>query len=267
MRRTSRVFITASIALCVAFLLTLFANSALAVSINYGDFAGATVIYKQVTEDSATDPTPLFGPPTVNGDQLDFNTPNFNANSNNGGAADVTDGQLNFSIWSSLPNVVEVFMMTEAGDYTLFGTGTSATAVSVSTPTTISIIEVDGAAIAPAVTVSTNMIFTPAQTGAPPDYDLANEPGVGVQWSGKLMFDVKQALIDAGVNFISGATKVDVVLDNILVAASESGTVASISKKDLDGFTVTANMPIPEPSTIVLLGLALAGLLLQRRRR
>ena len=137
MKRSAPVFMTASIVLCVALLLTVFVNSTLAAPINYGDFAGTTVTYVQVTEDSATDTPPLFGPPTVNGDQLDFNTPNFHANSNNGGPVDITDGQLNFGIWATLPNVVEVFSMTEAGDYTLFGAGTSATAVSVSTPTTI----------------------------------------------------------------------------------------------------------------------------------
>ena len=34
-----------------------------AVPINYFDFVGTNVTYKNVTEDSATDPTPLWGAP------------------------------------------------------------------------------------------------------------------------------------------------------------------------------------------------------------
>src|SRR3954447_22415759 len=73
----------------------LLAKPALSAPINYGNFAGATVTYTQVTEDanSAGDNPPLFGPPTVSGDSIDFDPVGFNAANANGGA-DLTDGNL-----------------------------------------------------------------------------------------------------------------------------------------------------------------------------
>ena len=50
-----------------------------AAPINYGNFNGTNVMYLGVTEDSSTDPTPLFGPPTVTNDSLSFNPVSFGA--------------------------------------------------------------------------------------------------------------------------------------------------------------------------------------------
>jgi hypothetical protein len=50
--------------LLVALLLVFLASPAAAASINYGDLVGISVKYLQVTEDSVTDPTPLFGAPS-----------------------------------------------------------------------------------------------------------------------------------------------------------------------------------------------------------
>ena len=46
-----------------------FAPSSFAAPINYGDFPGTSVTFLDVTEDSATDPTPLFGAPALAGDR------------------------------------------------------------------------------------------------------------------------------------------------------------------------------------------------------
>jgi hypothetical protein len=67
-------------------------------------------------------------------------------------------------------------------------------------------------------------------------------------------------------------------LDNVLVAVSQPGTSALISKKDFGGISVRVNVPgepggdmeirpIPEPATFVLAGFAAIGVLVGFRVR
>jgi len=240
-------------------LFALIAAPAAAVPINYGNYVGITVSYLQVMEDSVTDPTPLFGAPNLSGDTLDFNPVGFGASSTGGGAPDATDGNLAFMIEAKPGNILDEVVLSEAGDYTIFGTGGVATQVTVSAPVFIDIVEVDGVSIDP-IALALNMTFAPSDG----DYDLFNDGvGFGVIWSGSLSVDLTQALIDAGESFIDGVTKVNVDLDNILTATSESGSSATIGKKDFKGLSVTV---IPEPSTVALLAAGLAALALRGRR-
>ena len=84
-------------------------------------------------------------------------------------------------------------------------------------------------------------------------------------WSGLALVDINQALVDEGVNFINGATKINVTVDNTLSANSINGTSAFIKKKDFDGITVTSN--VPEPTAALLALLAAAGSSMANRRR
>ena len=118
----------------------------------------------------------------------------------------------------------------------------------------------DGISIDP-ISLQLQMTFSPSGG----TYDLINDPGFGVIWNGSLSVDLTQALIDASVPFVSGVTEVDVDLDNILTAISETGSSATIGKKDFKGFSVTA--VIPEPTTALLLATGLAGLAAAGRRR
>lgn len=227
------------------------------ISTNYGDYVGTTVEFLQVTE-STDEANFLYNAPTISLNTLDFDPTGFVASSG-GGGADITDGQLNFTICSLPGNFIDQVLFSEAGDYTLVGGGTSGTYVQVSAPVTIEIYQVDGAAITP-INVTQYMTFTP------PDgkYDLINDgPAVADPWSGGVSFDVNQILVDNGVDFDVGATKVDFYLDNTLVAISEVGTQARIAKKDFSGFTITVT---PEPSTIGLLVIGVLGMSLRRRR-
>lgn len=237
----------------------LLASAAGAVPINYGDFTGATVKYVDVTEDSGTDPTPLYGSPSVAGDALNFDPVSFNSSSTGAGGVDITDGTLTFMIEALSGSVIDMVNFSEAGDFTLVGLGGAGTFASVSAFFFVDIVEVDGVSITP-IQIVTSMTFTPSDG----DWDLLNDgpgPLVNGTWSGSVDVDVKQALLDAGVSFTNGATKVSVALDNTLTTLSEAGTSAFIAKKDFKGLSVTA---MPEPTTAALL---LFGVFAALRRR
>ncbi len=230
-----------------------------AVQINYGDFVGATVDFLQVTEDSGTDPTPLYGSPTVSADSLDFNPVSFNAFATGAGGVDTTDGTLTLMMMSQSGNFIDKIKFDEAGDFSLSGFSGNAFAA-VTANFFLDIQEVDGVGITP-INITTAMTFTPSNG----DFDLINDgpgPLVDGTWAGLLMVDITQALIDNNVPFVNGATKVSVTFDNTLTALSQDGTSAFIAKKDVGGVGITV---IPEPASLGLL--ALGSLVMMGRRR
>ena len=125
-----QIFRIATLALLAA---TLFGSTCLfdgtsadAASINYGTFnvPSAGIMFQNVTESSGTDAVPMYGPPDPFVVGLDFDPANF-VSTSSAGAADITDGQLNFTIMG-LANVngavgVTSVSLSEAGDYTLAG--------------------------------------------------------------------------------------------------------------------------------------------------
>ena len=242
----------------------LFAGSAaIAVPINYGDFSdlgsGGTVIYRQVTEDSTTDPTPQYGPPSVFVNTLKFTPIGFGASVINVGGSDITDGQLNFGIDATIGNFIDQVILTEKGDYTLVGPPGAGTYVSAAAPVILTVTEVDGVNINPIV-LQTALNMTPLN-GV---FSLTNPgPTTGGLWSGDLTIDVEQLLIDEGVSFVVGATKAIVAMDNTMTAYADVGHSAFIAKKDVGGFSITVT---PEPSTVGLLLVGLVGMALRKRR-
>lgn len=230
------------------------AAAAFASIVNYGDYAGSSLTYTQVSEASITDPVPLFGAPTISGDTLDFDPLAFGATSTGATAPDITDGQLNFGIDAmdgySIPSVT----ISEQGDFTLEGQGTQLTLVAVATPVILEVNAVDGMSI-------DTLTFNGFMSFAPPAgiYDVVTYPGIAMPWSGSLTFDVDQLLADKGIDFTLGATSIDIALDNTLVAISELESTATILKKDIK---IT-----PEPSTIGLVLLGLVAAAHARRRR
>jgi hypothetical protein len=232
----------------------------------YGDFTGTDVKFLAVTEDSATNPgQQLFGPPTVTGDGLSFTpTSNFNAQSSGGGGPpDTTDGHLTTTIQSlSADDGIHTVAVSERGDYTLVGTGTSATFAEVAAPVFLTITAVDGVPITP-IPISANETFTP-NGGV---YTLPGNAGISVAWTGSLALNIDAVL--AANNIWGHATEIQYAMDNTLVAQSETGTSSFIEKKNaILGLQVNVPMNmVPEPSTIVLLATGALGALALRAGR
>ena len=216
-----------------------------ATSINYGNFNVAGVVFGNVTESSGTDAVPLYGAPTTFVTGLDFNPAGFVAFSS-GGGADITDGQLNFTV--SRATGIGSISLAEAGDYTLVGSGTAATLASAGANIAIKILEIDGVAVTP---------FSISGNNASASYNLLANPGIVQPWAIGVSTNILTQL--ANYNPRIGATKIEVVIDNSLIAISQPSSVASISKKDF-----TVSIPVPEPTSLTA-GLAFMGLMIRRR--
>jgi hypothetical protein len=239
-----RVFATFGLAIGLLLAAEGFTGACRAGMISYGDFGPVPpgVMFVDVIESSGTDPVPLFGIPDPFSVGLDFDPTSFVATAN-GGAADVTDGQLNFLVMGSvnLPDFVGISTISlfEAGDYTLAGTGTASTQAIAGANILATVTQINGVNVAPINLVPASGSVT---------FDLAANPGIVQPWSLDLMIDVAAQL---GPN--QKATKVEIAIDNQLLALSETGSLSFIAKKD---FRITVEpegeIPIPEPNSLML---------------
>lgn len=237
-------------------------QSSHAAPINYGTFMGNTVSYVDVTEDSNSgDALPLFGPPAVSGDSMDFNPVGFDANSS-GGGADITDGNLKFGVYAKPGFAIKNLLLNEAGDTTIAGFGDNGTLTRVTADGVLNISEVDGVGIGLAG-IPISLTFIPLG-GSYQLGDLGGGPFFHTQWGGSLFLNLNQILTANSVPFTTGATKISINLDNTLTAVSQAGTTALIAKKDFGGMSITIN--VPEPASFVLAGLGLLGFVATRRR-
>jgi hypothetical protein len=233
--------------------LSLISISAQAATISYGNLTASGVTFQTITEQSVTDTLPLYGRPTTFSIGLDFNPPGFLSSATNG-SADITDGQLNFGVLepASLGGIQKLSLF-EAGDYSLAGLGTPATSVSAGASFRVTLTQLNGANIAPVVLTPSNasigFALPPSQISQP--WSLGTSVNVGSQVA---------ALF--GPNAV--ATRVDVVIDNTLIAISEPGTAAIIAKKE---FIIKLEPVVPEPGTFALLAMTLPfGIGFTRRR-
>lgn len=254
LKKTSR-------ALCAVAAALMLTTQVSAAVINYGNFSDippGTVAYTGVSESSATDPVPLYGAPTITGNLLDFNPAGFGASATNGNpTADITDGQLNFGFMTTSGYGLDGLTLSESGDYSLFGNGTSNTAVAAGVYAAVEITHINGVALGAPISFNASSTFTT---------NLIANPGLNKPWSLSLFIDFGPALVNAGYNPQTDfATKGQVVINDTLIAISEPSpaTVAFIAKKD---FKVLPSVSVvPEPGSMALI--ALGGLTLLRRRR
>jgi hypothetical protein len=202
---------------------------------NVGPVAGVTFL--DVTESSGTDPVPLFGPPTAYTLGLDFDPMNF-VSTANGGAMDVTDGQLNFGILTGAGGNIPFINVLEAGDFSLTGTGTSATQVLAGVIIRATVLQVNGANVAP-------FDLTPANASL--SRNLTANPGIVQPWQLSANLNVAaQTVAKFGAN--ARATRVEVVINNQLQAHSQTSSLAFIAKKEF-----RVDLQIPEPATLLLM--------------
>lgn len=212
--------------------------------------------FSGIVESSGTDAVPLYGPPSPFPIGLSF-TPNagFSASSV-GGGADLTDGQLNFTVTAApgafgIPSIV----LNEGGSYSLIGPGTAATQVIAGAILAASVREINGAPVAP-------IALTPVNASV--NYNLAANPGVAQPWNVGLVLNVAGQLAGLGYGPGQLATKVDVVVNNALVAVSQGGQFNSVAQILKSSFDVTIT---PEPSACLMMGMALCAAVLRRGSR
>ena len=235
-----------------------------AAAINYGNSAvippGVTFI--GVTESSSTDAVPLFGPPSFFTTGIDFNPTSFGSSSL-GGGGDVTDGQLNFTVAGTVSpsQVVAISQVSlaESGDFTLVGTGTVATQAIAGGNIKVIVKEIDG------VTLGTPIVLSPSNASI--GFNLLTNPGVLQPWSLGASLNITAQLTALAIPFNYGATRVDVVMDDNLIALSEASTAAFIAKKDFTVNLVGNVSLVPEPAGLMLLAVGAVGAFSRRRGR
>jgi hypothetical protein len=247
--------------LCLTALALVASPAAHGATINYGNFnvPPAGIMFNNVTESSGTDPVPLFGPPDPFVVGLDFDPTSFVATAN-GGASDITDGQLNFTImglvnpggYVGISNV----NLFEAGDFTLTGVGTAATQALAGAIIRATVTQINGLPVAP---------ISLAPSNASVGFNLVANPGVVQPWSLGVGLNIAGQLAAGQV-----ATKVEISINNSLIALSQASSLSFIAKKDfrIDLTPTTVGQPfVPEPGTLVLAGLASVIGLAWRRSR
>lgn len=263
--------------------LAVFCQPLLAAQINYGSHMGTHVTYVNVTEDSGEEPLPLFGPPTVTGNSIDFNPTGFDAESM-GADSDITDSNLVFMVTAKSGSRISKITLSEAGDTTLTGNvapGSMGTASAVFASGVLDIHEVNFMGINH-ISVPFSFTFNPSGGTYFLGTDGGGGPAFATEWNGSVMLDIDAILTANGIPVPpgvidpdGGATKISIDMDNTLVAVSQQGTEARIAKKDFSGVVIRSNVPtepggspeIPEPTSFVLVGLSLLGLGVARRVR
>ncbi len=239
--------------LATAALAALTAGPASAALFDYGDFAGSTVMFLDVEENTSVSPVALFGAPDVLGDSLDFDPVNFDVQVS-GADADMLSSTVGTTIMAT-SGFLDLIDLNETGSYTLNGLSGNATA-DVSAIASVDILEVDGVPIN--TDVSFQQMFTFSPSGG--SFSILEDGTGTATFSGGTVIDLDAALASAGI--VGNATKIELLVTNTLAVASVSGTSARIEKDDFGGLVVTV---VPEPASASLLGLGALAMLRRRR--
>jgi hypothetical protein len=235
-----------------------------AATINYGNspVIPPGVQFLGIAESSGTDAVPLYGAPASYFPVgIDFNPGSFAA-SGVSGSGDVTDGQLNFAAAGTFTPSVKVAInsisINESGDYTLTGIGTIATQVIAGASIHVTVTEIDG------VTLTTPVVLAPSNASL--GFNLIANAGVLQPWAMGTTLNIAGQLTSLAIPYTYGATKIDVVIDDNLIALSEASSAAFIAKKDFKVSTVNNVVLVPEPVQMSALLLGAAGIMARRRR-
>jgi hypothetical protein len=252
-------------AVVAASLLSAFAAPSRAAIFSYAPppLIGNQVTYPSVSESSSTSSTPLYGAPTVSGNNLVFSNLNFSAISTNASPAlDFVDGQLNFTLQSDPGSFLQTLDLTEFGDYNVSATPANPAAVNFAeayeNDVQITVLAVNGVALnTPLVNNTSDMMMISPDGG---QYETDVTPSTG-NFTGTA---------DANLAALFGSnqiTEIAVSFDNQLLAESQLGGIADIAKKGFDVVPGTGpNVPEPSSASLVLFAVGM-GLKRRRNRR
>jgi hypothetical protein len=261
----------------LALLVSLAAGDAAFATNTYPSYLGVSVSFTNIQETSTQgDPelppagagTCCFGAPVGSGDQLLFFPTDFTATATGPSAIDTTGAQLQTLITATGPGAtIDQVLISEFGDLTLLGGVDSGTGVFASMVGFVTVLEVNGIAVAPTVIAfnagganpfGVTAAFTPGDVGDG-DYHRANYGAGTAVWDGQVVVDVQ--------TIVPNATKVQLSLDNDLYAyTAANGITAKIQKKVVSGPSIIIGV-IPEPSTALLLGGGLLAMAIRARGR
>ncbi len=175
-------------------------------TINYGDLESFGMLYTNISESSLEDALPLFGTPSLIGDDLNFANPSFLADVADD-TLDFIDGRLNTIVTAKHDQLISSFELSEFGSFQILGEDAEVFA------SAIGFVIADG-----------NLYSETFQ------YSNTGE-GNG-NWTGSLVFE-----------FPDPVSSFSFVVDNQLFARAGAGAFASINKDGIRLTTVTIPEP------------------------
>lgn len=230
---------TKLLALILFLLIGLSSLTAVASPIFYPDPVtppGATK-YTYISENSVTDPPPLFGAPIQIGSTLSFAPTTF-ASYSGPNSSDLTSGTLKFDASAPLGEHFTTLLLNEVGDFAVTGLGNSQAYVS----GLITVRDLDSGQ----VLFNSLAVSPPSPFLHPPSNDGP------FQASTNLVFP------DTDIR------NIEVVFNNTLATSADPLSAALVQKKSID-ITITDAGLAPEPVTMLLLGLGAIGVVARRR--
>lgn len=223
--------------------------------INYGDFSDippGSVMYSDVTEsaNSPGDIEPLFGPPAITADRLDFDPAIQFSASGSGGGVDPTSGSISADIDAGgLP--IQGIDLRTSGFYGFSGSGSKQTATEAAASfASVLVVEIDG------VPAASPLVLPVLADSVAFDAVGASEPSG--PWAIDLQYDLDAALRTAGVSFQRGATRLSIGMNIVLNANSEALSDASVGVQAVSLEAIAG--VIPEPGSSLLLAAAFSAL-------
>jgi len=227
---------------------------------------------------SISDPSALYGAPTILGNDLVFSDPSFAALAGPDGVlSDVVDGRLGFTLKAHRSTAITVLTLDEFGGVSLTapsGTANSGTLVRIQAPAFATVNKVllsDGTEYTLPVSQRfvTELEVEPSESGFNAGFN-ASDPNVASYWQGTVSFDIATLL--AGTTgpqgqTIVGATHIDYDMNNTLTAIAQDGiSTAFIDKKGIEISTQLSSLIVPEPASGLMIIIAFLGLNLFRVR-
>lgn len=199
-------------------------------------------VYDNIVETSITDTPPLYGPPSAGaGNQMTFDMTGFTASASNN-SSDITAGALEFTFDADPGQFIQTLSLFETGSYEIVGDA------SVTAAGTLTLRYFDD--LTQQFVTLADPIHMLVNSGVPGTEFPVDTPDSGT-WLGSALIDLNALGIQT--------SHVIIALDNNLIASADIEGSATISKDSL-----TINATIPEPASLVLMGLGVVMIVRKR---